>query len=56
MTAETSGGKTPGQIDYERFCEREYRQLGRVWNRWETLPHEEKAGWEAGAMKWGPQA
>lgn len=55
VTAETSG-KTAGQIDYERFCEREYQQHGRVWNRWETLPHEEKARWEASAMRWGPQA
>lgn len=42
--------KSQGQLNYEQFCEQEYRQHGRVWNRWELLPMESKAEWEVGAI------
>jgi hypothetical protein len=50
------GEKTPGQVAYEKFCEQEYQQKRRVWNRWELVPPDERAKWEHDAMRWGGPA
>ena len=51
-TVAPAGEKTPGQLEYEKFCVEEWKH-GRLWNAWALVLPEDRAEWEMSAVLWG---